>query len=119
MAGEQNLIRNEDRTPEERRENARKAGVASGAARRERRALKDSLLTLLGAPVQDENGEDSGLTMQEQVALGLVMRAAKGDPRAFEVIRDTIGEKPVQQVEITKPKAEIADEIEAMLGGSA
>lgn len=34
MANEQNLIRNEDLTPEQRRENARKAGIASGKARK-------------------------------------------------------------------------------------
>lgn len=46
MANEQNLIPNEARTPEERRENARKAGVASGKARRQKRTLRSLVLPL-------------------------------------------------------------------------
>lgn len=37
---EKNLIPNEERTPSERRENARKAGIASGQARRERKTIQ-------------------------------------------------------------------------------
>ena len=37
---EKNLIPNEERTPSERRENARKAGIASGQARREKKTIQ-------------------------------------------------------------------------------
>ena len=40
MANEQNLIKNSERTPSERRESAKKAGVASGKARRKKANLK-------------------------------------------------------------------------------
>lgn len=39
-------------------------------------------------------------TYQEQIVLALVKRAQKGDTKAFEVIRDTIGEKPVEKQEV-------------------
>ena len=43
MANEQNLIKNEKLTPSQRRKNASKAGKASGASRRKRKALKEEL----------------------------------------------------------------------------
>ena len=43
MANEKNLIPNEERTPSERRENARKAGIASGQARREKKTIQKIL----------------------------------------------------------------------------
>ena len=57
MANEQNLLKAEDLTPKERRENARKAGIASGKARREKRDRKQRAaelfdLTMQGAGVE-------------------------------------------------------------------
>lgn len=86
MANSENLIRNEDRTPSERRANAIKAGIASGKARRARKTLKEELLLLLA----------SGNT-QNKISLALIKKALNGNIKAFEVIRDTIGEKPVDK----------------------
>ena len=83
MANEQNLIRNEDLTPIERRERARKAGIASGKVRAERKTLREELLLLLA----------QGDT-QNKLSLSLIQKALTGDTKAYEVIRDTIGEKP-------------------------
>ena len=43
MANESNLIPNSKRTPSERRENAKKAGRASGVSRRRRKTFKELL----------------------------------------------------------------------------
>ncbi len=93
MANEQNLINPSDLTPNERRENASKAGKASGAARRARKTLKEELLLLLS------DGDT-----QSRLSLALIEEALNGNKagsvtKAFEVIRDTIGEKPVDKVE--------------------
>lgn len=93
MANEQNLIRNEDLTPEQRRENARKAGIASGKKRAERKTLREELLALLA------KGET-----QNRMSLAMIEKAMKGDTKAFEVIRDTIGEKPKEQIEVDQEK---------------
>ena len=77
-----------DEIVEERRKNGRKGGIASGIARNERKTLKEQLLILL------ENGDT-----QKEVSLALISKALTGDTKAFEVIRDTIGEKPKEQVE--------------------
>jgi len=82
-----NLIKNNRLTPDERRKNARKAGKASGKARRERKELKKELLLLL------KSGD-----IQEKICTALIEKAQSGDVKAFEVIRDTIGEKPVDKL---------------------
>lgn len=67
-------------------------GKASVKARRERKRLKAELEALL----------ESGDT-QQSIAAALIEKAKKGDVRAFVVIRDTIGEKPVDHIEMERP----------------
>ena len=50
---EKNLIPNEERTPRERRENARKAGIASGKARQEKKTIQKILADLLDSEIKD------------------------------------------------------------------
>ena len=50
---EKNLNPNEERTPSERRENARKAGIASGQARREKKTIQKILADLLDGQIKD------------------------------------------------------------------
>lgn len=92
MANEQNLIKNSERTPSERRENAKKAGVASGKARRKKANLKKAFETILQADVASPNVkkqlEDMGFDTTNETALAMVMmqKAMKGNVRAFEQI---------------------------------
>ena len=88
MANEQNLIPNSKRTPSELREMTRKAGIASGEARRARKTLKETLLLML----------EEGNT-QNDITLALLQKALNGDTKAYEVIRDTVGEKPTDKIE--------------------
>lgn len=88
MANEQNLIPNSQRTPSELREMTRKAGIASGKARRARKTLKETLLLML----------EEGNT-QNDITLALLQKALNGDTKAYEVIRDTVGEKPTDKIE--------------------
>ena len=37
---------------------------------------------------------------QESITIALIEKAMQGDTKAFEVIRDTIGEKPTDKVEM-------------------
>ena len=70
------------------RELGKKGGIASGEAKRERKTLKEELLLLLA------NGDT-----QEKISLSLIQQALEGNTKAFEIIRDTVGEKPVDKVE--------------------
>ena len=92
MKRKDNLIPFDKRTKSEARELGKKGGKASGKARRERKQLKEELIALLQALVPDEDGGTK--TAQERISLSLIEEATKGNVKAFEVIRDTIGEKP-------------------------
>lgn len=70
--------------------NGRKGGIKSGEVRRERKVLKNELLYLL-----EENNN------QEKISVALIKEALKGNVKAFAMIRDTIGEKPIDKQEIT------------------
>lgn len=88
------------RTKKEARERGKKGGIKSGEVRRERKTLKDELLLLLS----------SGDT-QKKVSLAIIKKALSGDTKAFEVIRDTIGEKAVEKVENTNIELSYEDYI--------
>lgn len=109
MANIQNLIPNSERTPSERRANARKAGIASGEARRQKKTLKEQMELLLSLPVKDEQtkafieslGIDSDIINNSMaITLSMYQEALKGNTKAFELIRDTIGEKPTDKLAI-------------------
>ena len=80
MANEQNLI---VPSSELARENGRKGGLKKAENERRRKSLREELLLLLE--------EDK---MQEKISLALLDQARKGNTKAYEIIRDTIGEKP-------------------------
>jgi hypothetical protein len=96
---ESNLIPFNELTEEEHREIARKGGKASGEARRRKKTFKQELTWLL------EEGDT-----QKNITLALIKEALEGNTKAFEVIRDTVGEKPVDKLE-----AEIGNEINIVI----
>lgn len=94
-------------------ESGRKGGIASGVAKREKKALCETLDTLLRMPIKSGSLEDieqiqsiaaikgRNITMQEAIMLAMLQKAAKGDVKAATFIRDTIGQKPVEKTEIS------------------
>ena len=89
----------ESRTTEEQQEIARQGGIASGEARRAKRDLRQALEILLEKEYKDKNG--NSLTGTEAITAKLFEQAMKGNIRAFETIRSTCGQDPVQKVEST------------------
>lgn len=88
MAKEDNLITpqelNARLTPEQRKANATKAGKASGKARNLQARLKEWA---------ENGGYDKMLAMAEA-------EIAAGNTKMWELIRDTIGEKPSEKVDL-------------------
>ena len=82
-----NLIPMNKRTKEEQRKLCTLGGKKSGESRRERKTIREQLLLLL------EKGDT-----QTNMCVALVEKALNGDVKSFEVIRDTIGEKPTEKV---------------------
>lgn len=73
---------------EEARKRGKAGGIKSGEVRRQRKTLREELLALLS----------QGKT-QEKMSLALIEKAMNGDTKAFEVIRDSIGEKQTDKIE--------------------
>ena len=124
MANEKNLVSLADRTTEEKREIAQKGGKASGEARRNKKLLRDCIDYLLereDKTVQHEDG--TPMSGAEQLAYNLFVKAlAETDTakaaKAFEVLRDTAGQKPVDKVQMEN-KVDVgasADRIRALFG---
>lgn len=105
--GYPNLLRpTEDRTAEQRRASAIIAGKASGESRRKRKTFRESLLTILSMPPDDPEVlqmlEKLGLdpTNQTVIDLAQIRKAQVGDTDAARFVRDTVGEKPREGLEI-------------------
>nr|DAH43596.1 MAG TPA: hypothetical protein [Caudoviricetes sp.] len=82
------------RTEEEEREMRRRGGIRSGQTRARNKLLKDILAMLLAKKTPDQD-----ITNEEAICLALIQRAIEqGDPKAFETIRDTLGQKPTENV---------------------
>lgn len=118
------------RTPEEQQEIARMGGIASGEARRRKRTLKDQFDLLLSLPVKPNGkigekikmiADDLGIPPEEldnQMAMCLNMFSAsmsKKPEQAFASIQATIGEKPVEEIKVTKSTDDTIKEIDDYL----
>lgn len=95
MPNEENLVPLDERTKEEQREIARKGGVASGAARRRKRSLREAADLYLSLPVRDRRRfnalarrclDPQDIDNQMAMIVGLHDRAAKGDAAAATVL---------------------------------
>ena len=124
MANPENLVPNEARTPSQRRENARKAGRASGRKRREMREMRETLRAMLDMPLRPggvttaqtmDGMEGKNMTVAQAVALAQLRKAMDGDTRAAEFVRDTSGQRPSDRVELSAPSRESAEEFGRML----
>ena len=113
MAGEQNLIPISERTPEERKRIAAMGGRASGVAYRKRKLLRECLAELLTQDFPDDDGEMKMLS--ELLVAKLAQKALAGDVKAFEVLRDTAGEKPVEKIMVAEVEQSVIDDVERMV----
>ena len=95
MANKKNLKPFSELTEKEQREIRRKGGVASAKKRREKKTFKELLKIAL------EMSTKSGNTNAEEIVASMIRKAQSGDVKAFEAIRDTIGEKPKDEVDLT------------------
>ena len=105
VANEKNLIPFDERTESEQRDIRSAGGIASGAARRRKRSLREAADIYLSLPVTDRrtwnriarNGVDpDDIDNQMAMIIGLTMAATAGDARAAKVIIDLIGEEDSQ-----------------------
>jgi hypothetical protein len=95
-----------DFTPEERAENGRKGGVASGETRRKQRTFRESIKAILALQTPDPEKQaqlaELGIdpTILNAINMAVSGKAAAGDVEAARYLRDTAGEKPREGLEL-------------------
>jgi hypothetical protein len=109
MANEQNL---RPPTTEEARERGRKGGKASAKKRQQNKTFKEIINKFLDGQVSDERLKqqmiefgfaDKEVSNKSCAVFALWKEAIKGNTKAFELLRDTIGEKPIEQIQNINP----------------
>lgn len=101
--------------------NGSKGGKASGEAKRKKKQLRECieyLLERVDPTSLGENGEP--MTGAEQLSTALFIKALTENDtakaaKAFEVLRDTAGQKPVDKVIVADVDQSIIDEVESMI----
>lgn len=112
MANVENLQPIKTLSKEEAKKRGSKGGKASVKAKRERKAMREQLEMLLSLPLQNEKSKAQieklgvkadDIDNQMAMTIALYQEAIKGNVKAYELIRDTIGERPIEQVQNLNP----------------
>ena len=102
MANEQNLIPGGYKLSVEEQ---KKGGIASGKARRKRKALNDTLNELFSMPIKDGKAKElesikslasikgQNITVQEAIVLAQIQKALKGDQRSARLLFEMLSEQ--------------------------
>ena len=122
MSNEKKLIPFNERTESEQREIAQKGGIASGAARRRKRSMREAADYYLSLPETDrrrvnamlrDSIEPEDIDNQMSVVMGIAAAAKQGDSRAANVLLKMLGEETVQE----DPAADALEAARKLLGG--
>ena len=97
-----NLKPNSKRTKAELSAMGRKGGEKSYAVQKRRREIRETLLDLLAMPMKPGK-------------LAMLTQALEGDVRAAEFVRDSSGQKPVQQMEVSANAKEASVAFKSLL----
>lgn len=106
------------RTAEEAREMGRRGGIKSGEARRRKRDMKKAAQLLMGLDIKSKKLQeqvkgygldDEDVNNQMAVLVSMFVQATKGNVRAAEFIRDTMGENPVHKLKKKELELKIAE----------
>lgn len=108
-----NFIPVYERTKEELSEMGRKGGIKSGEVKRQKKQMKETLEILLSMPLNKKKvyeveeiqswGQLKGKNIDVQTAILIkqIQRALAGDLPAAEFVRDTSGQKPTDDLNIS------------------
>ena len=113
MANEKNLIPfTSDQNREEAKKNGRKGGIASGKAKRKKIIFKEIFEHISNVKLSNEKHIQKLKELYPEVtedemnygvlsAFRILEKSLSGSTKAFEIVRDTMGQAPVQKQEIT------------------
>ena len=124
MSREDIVHYNENRSTEEAQENGRKGGIASGAARRRKRSMKEAADLFLSLPVTDTKTfnkmvkagvSTDDIDYQMAVIVGMTTKAIKGDAKAAKILIDILGGS--SEDEAKQNTLEKLDDVLSEIGG--
>lgn len=127
MANEENL--QPVQTENEARERGRNGGIKSGESRRKKKLMKEQIELLLSLPLKEEKAkkqlEALGIdtdNIDNQMALMIAMwqQALKGGRNsvsAAEFLRDTVGEKPKDNMNVEIGDSQKLKDVFEQIGG--
>lgn len=114
MANYENIMdANNKRTPSERRELAKKAGAASGRARRRKAALRDTMNRCLTMQAHVEGLSDVLIadggesTYEEIITMAMINQAMLGDVKAYNAIMKVVGQTDKSDADLEEQVAKI------------
>ena len=105
-----NLIPTTRLSETERRELSRKGGLASAAARRRKKDIREVCDALLSSPATPEMQEKAAKlgfdaetvgTVYDVLGVAMIDKAMSGDGYCFQLVRDSAGDKPTDKSEVT------------------
>ena len=108
MANEHNL--KPVRSKREARERGRNGGIKSGATRRRKAALRDTMDKLFTIKVEvdglsDILRSDGGeSTYEEVIAMAMIQQASLGDVKAYQAIMKTVGQTEMSEADLEEQK---------------
>ncbi len=107
------------RTKEEATKRGRNGGIKSGKARRNKAMLRDCLEILMEKKYLDEK-TGKKLTGAEMLSIDLFTKALEEvdvskKAKAFEVIRDTAGQKPIDKIMVSDIDPNVINEVEEIV----
>ena len=92
-------------TREQRQQNAIKAGQASAKKKRDTRTLREIMLDMLAqeAPAEDQQKYNlpEGSSNSVVMSAAAFNKARNGDLKALEIVRDTAGQMPTKEVNLS------------------
>lgn len=113
-------------------EEASKGGKKSGEARKRKRSMRDAMEIMLAMSLKPEDAEEltdiedirsfaesigKNITIQDAMVFKQIQLALAGSQKSFEIIRDTVGEKPKERIETNKEALDKLDEVLKNIGG--
>ena len=90
MANQKNIEPYTIKSTSVARERGRKGGIASGKSKKETKLFKEEIEKQLGGSL-------------DKIVSSLIKRASHGDVKASEFLRDTVGQKPIEQIQNVDP----------------
>lgn len=107
--GHKNLVPMNRRTEDEQRQITQQGGIASGKARRTKKAIKNMLEAMINSPIDPKEAQEiaesygidaSTLTKETALIHAMINKAIhKEDVQAFNSIMDRLHGKPKQEIQ--------------------